>query len=80
MARAPLGELAAGQLLQMLAADDDLARVGVVQAADQIENGGLAGARRAHQGDELPCRDFQVEPVQDFDGFLAAAVMLDHLA
>ena len=64
----------------MFAADDDFTAVGVIQAAHQVEDGGLAGARRAHQGDELPFRDFQVQAVQDFDRFLAAAVMLDDLA
>ena len=64
----------------MLAAHDHLAAIGMVQAADQVQDGGLARARRAHQRDEFPFRDFQVQAVQDLNRFLAAAVMLDHLA
>ena len=41
---APFGELAAGKLFQMLTADNDLAAVGMIQSAHQVENGRLAGA------------------------------------
>ena len=64
----------------MLAADDHLAAVGVVQAADQVEDGGLARAGRAHQRDEFAFRDFQVQAMQDFDRFLAAPIVLDDIA
>ena len=63
----------------MLAAHDHLAAVGMVQAADQVQNGGLARARRAHQRDKFPFRDFQVQAVQDLNQFLATAVIFDHL-
>ena len=80
MARTPFGQRTAGQAFQMLAADDHFTAVAVIQPADQIQDGGFARARRAHQRDEFPFRDFQVQPVQDLNRFLAAAIILDHLA
>ena len=38
-----------------------------VEPADQVEQGGLAGARRAHQRDEVALVDVEVDAVQHFD-------------
>src|SRR3546814_3000722 len=54
--------------------DFTLARTG--EAADQIQQRGLAGTGRPHQRDKITLRDFQIEAVQYFDGLLAARVAL----
>jgi len=36
-----------------------------MQTADDIQEGSLAAARFAHDGNELPAPDFQVDTVQD---------------
>ena len=64
----------------MFAAHDHFTAVAVIQSADQVQNGRLARARRAHQRDKFPFRDFQVQAVQNLNRFLAAAIILDHLA
>jgi hypothetical protein len=64
----------------MLAADNDFAAIGMIQPTDQIQDGGLARTRWAHQRDKLAHRNFQVQAMQDFDGFFAAPVILDHIA
>jgi hypothetical protein len=50
---------------QELAADFDVALAGDVQAGQQPEQGGLAGAGRPHQGQALPGLDFQPYPLKD---------------
>ncbi|KAG0925486.1 hypothetical protein G6F31_018726 [Rhizopus arrhizus] len=43
--------------------DEDLALVGVGEARDQVQQGGLAAAAGPQQGDEFPLLDVQVEGV-----------------
>ena len=82
---APVRQLPALELVDAIAADADFARGWLIQAADQIEQRGLAGARRPHQRDEITLRNIQRQPVQHFDFLLAArvglsdVVDLDHL-
>src|SRR5207237_8924432 len=73
---APVCELAAGELVDAAAADHDLPGGRLIQTADQIEERGLARARRTHQRDEVALRDVQSEAVQNFDLLLAALVHL----
>src|SRR5207237_7599689 len=47
-----------------------------VDAADQVDQGGLARARRAHQRHEVAARDVEVDAVQDLDRLAAAPVAL----
>ncbi|MDT4874180.1 hypothetical protein FQZ97_1094660 [compost metagenome] len=63
-----------------LAFDLDLAAGGRIQAADQVEQRGLAGTGRAHQGDEVAVRDVQVDAVQHLHLFGAALVGLGEVA
>ena len=60
---------------EVLAVDDDLALGGPVEAGDQVQERGLARARRPHQGEVLPFRDLEVEIRQDRDHELIAAVL-----
>src|SRR5690606_30823149 len=58
----------------------DLAAGGRVQAADQVQQGGLARAGRAHQRHEVAARDVQVDAVQHGDLLGAALVGLGQVA
>ncbi|KAG1081628.1 hypothetical protein G6F40_015417 [Rhizopus arrhizus] len=71
---APGRQLAAAHLVDALAFDADLAAAGVVQAADQVEQGGLARTGGAHQRDEVAARDVQVDAVQHLH-FLGATLV-----
>ena len=77
--RAPLRKLAVGELVDALAGDHDLAFVRTVEPADEIEQRRLAGARRAHQRDELARLDLEIQAVQHFHLLLAARVALHHV-
>ncbi|KAG1393634.1 hypothetical protein G6F59_014324 [Rhizopus arrhizus] len=71
---APGRQLAAAHLVDALAFDADLAAAGVVQAADQVEQGGLARTGGAHQRDEVAARDVQGDAVQHLH-FLGATLV-----
>ena len=64
---APVRELAALHRVDALAVDGDLPARGDVEAADQVEQGGLARAGGAHERHEIAAGDVQVHAVQDFD-------------
>ena len=74
--RPPSRQLATRELIDPLAADDDLAAGRRVQPADEVEQGGLAGPRRTHEGEELALRDVEVDAVQDLDPLASAPVRL----
>ena len=44
----PLGQVAAVEVVERLARDDHVAAVGLIEAADQVEQGRLARARWSH--------------------------------
>ena len=50
------------------AADIDLAAVGALQQAGEVQQGALAGPRGRHQGDELARPDREIRLAQDFEG------------
>src|SRR3546814_18034074 len=64
---APLRELPGAHLIDARAVDFDLAAAGRVQAADQVEQGGLARTRGTHQRDEVALVDVPVQAVQHGD-------------
>src|SRR5262249_27303048 len=68
---APARKLALGKAVDARARDRDLAGVRPVDAAEQVEQRGLARAGRPHHGDEVALRDRQVEMVEDRDRLLA---------
>ena len=53
--------------LQVLAADDKSPAGRPVQPTHQVQQGGFAGARRAHDAEELSTFHVQVQPVQRMD-------------
>ena len=53
--------------------------VGLIDAPEQVEQGRLSGARRAHHGDEVAARDRKVEMVEDRDRLLAFDEALAHV-
>ena len=61
------------------AVDDDLARRRKVEAAQQVEHRRLAGARAAHDGDELAALDREGDAPQRLDLALAQRVALDEV-
>src|SRR5438067_96153 len=76
MASAPCRQAAAGQLVDTFAVDRDTAFVRPVKPANEIEQRGLAGTRRPHQGQKLAFRNLEIEFVQDLDLLLAAPITL----
>src|SRR5262249_49481364 len=59
--------------------DVDLARIRSVNAAKQIEQGGLARAGRSHDGDEIVAPDCEIQMIEDRDRFLALGEALAQL-
>ena len=78
------GERVLAQARDVDAVDDDLAGGRRVEPGQQAEQRGLAAARRAHDGHELPGRDRVVEGMQDGERVIAAlhrfrdAAQFDH--
>src|SRR5258708_17005120 len=63
-------------MCDFVAVDGDAARGGYVQAAEKIEQRGLAGAAGAHEGDEVTLVGVQIQALENLDFFAAAAVSL----
>src|SRR5262249_45930964 len=61
---APVGEVRLAVARDVLAADEQLARVGLVDAGDEVEQRRFPGPRRAHQRDEIAARDVERDVVQ----------------
>ncbi len=76
----PPRQRAAAELVDVLAAHADAAGAGHIQPADQVEQGGLAGAGRPHQRKEIAFGDIQVDVMQHLDLLLAALVGLGQIA
>ena len=73
---AVLRERFLAHVLELVAADGDEARVGAVDPADDVQQGGLARAGRAEQDADLAARDRKRHPAQDLLPGLTAAVAL----
>src|SRR5262245_14374644 len=76
VARAPRGQLAGGHVRQLVTRDGDTAGRGHVEAAEQIEQGGLAGAARAHECHEVAGVDVEVQSLQHVDLLATAPIDL----
>ena len=74
VARAPVGQLAAGHVRDFIAGHADGATRGNIEAAQQIEQSRLARAARPHEGHEIALIDIKVQALQDVDVLIAAAV------
>ena len=78
--RAPqAGAVGVGQLGEVDAVDDDAAGVGVREPAENVEQGRLAAARRADDGDELTLLDFERYASQGRHIDFADAIGLAHV-
>src|SRR5690606_39961664 len=55
------------------AADLDLSLVGFVEADDALDGGGLAGAVRADEPEDLALVDLEIDAADRFDGAVALA-------
>jgi len=72
----PAGDPRVGEHPQVLIVDDHAAPGGPVEPGDQVEQGGLARARGAHQGEVFALLDGQVEVDEHRDAELVAAIFL----
>src|SRR5688572_21488477 len=69
---APARQLSARQGADVGAADFDRSGTRQIKPAEQVEQRGLAGARRSHQRQEIPLRNVQRDALQHVDAFAAA--------
>ena len=76
---APFRQRALGQMVDPLPADRDAALGRGIEPADQIQQGGLARARGAHERQEIALLDIEVDVMQHLDLLLAALVDLAQL-
>ena len=74
----PAGDLRLGHLPKVLAVDDHLALGGAVEPGDQVQQGRLARARGAHQGQEFSLLDLNVEIHEHGNHELVAAILFRH--
>src|SRR6266550_766812 len=80
---APVGRLRVAEAEYVLAQHQQVARRGTVNGGNHIQQGGLARARRAHQGEEFAGSDLDGNIVESFDlkrialEYLADVVSLD---
>lgn len=68
------GEFGIHRIVKGEVADPDAAGVRLIQAAEEIEQGALAAAARAGDGDKFPIGDLEVDFPQGGDGVATAAV------
>src|SRR5262245_39642446 len=76
----PFRQFGLGHVADQLAIDDHVPLTWLIKAGDQVEQGRLAGARRAHQRQKLALLDIKVEVDEDVDLFTAAAEILVNAA
>src|SRR5205823_2685575 len=73
---ADLCELGLGEPGQVGAVEDDFTCGGPVEAAEHLEEGGLAAAGGALDDEAVPVGDGEVDAVEGVDGVLASGVAL----
>src|SRR6185436_12900884 len=78
--RSPSREPSAAERSDLDAADVNTAAARCIEAADQIEQGRLAGARRPHQREKFAGLDVEVHALQHVDAFTAAREVLVDIA
>jgi hypothetical protein len=72
------GELGLGETIGGDSIEDDAAAGGKVHGAGEMEQGGLAAAATAHEGDEAACFNFERDVVESTDRFGFGGVVLRH--
>ncbi len=68
--------LFAGHVGDFVAGDSNAAVRGDVEAAEQVEQSGLAGSAGAHEGDEIALVHVEVQALQHLNFLTAAAIGL----
>src|SRR5438445_6843070 len=76
VARSPGRQLAGGHVGDLVPRHDDAPGRGHVEAAEQVEQGRLARAARAHKRDEIARVDVEVESLEDIDLLAATPIGL----
>jgi hypothetical protein len=79
IAAADLGQLVVVHLRNVLVAEEVLPAGRPIQTAKQIEQRGLAGARRSHEGDEFALLDHQGDAAQGVYGDRLQVVVFDQI-
>ncbi len=74
VAGAPFRQFARGHMGDLVAGDGDAAARGDVQAAEKIQQRGLAGTAGTHEGHEFALGHVQIQALEDVDLFAAAAI------
>ena len=72
-----VGGLFLGQVPDQLAVQPVFTRVVIVQDAEDVEEGGLAGARRAHDGNELSPFDGEVDALEHVERLPVIVSLVD---
>ena len=70
--------IAVGEVAGRAAADVEIASRVAVEAADQVEEGGLSTARGAEDRDELVLAEGERDPPQRVDGFGRGEIVFDN--
>ena len=73
---APGRQLAAPELVDAPPVDLDRARRGAIEPADQVQERGLPGSRRAHERHEVAVRDVEVDAMEHLDRLAASVIGL----
>jgi hypothetical protein len=76
---ADLGEGVAGEVRDVLAVEHVASGGGAVEAAEEIHEGGLAGARRAHDRHEVARANLQGDLAEGMHDLTAHAIVLGQL-
>src|SRR3984893_16227761 len=76
----PCGEIAGGHVGDVVAGYGDAAARWHIQATEQIEQGGFAGAAWPHEGDKFSLADVEIESLQDVNLLATATIRLVQVA
>src|SRR5262249_13199828 len=76
VASAPLCELVGGHMGDLVAGDRDATVSRYIQAAQEIQQRGLAGAAGAHEGHEIAFINVEIKALKDLNFFATATVRL----
>ncbi len=74
IASTPLRQFARVEGIDVPVGNTQLTLIRAIDAADEIQQSCLARARRAHEREEFPLHDFQIEAVQHLHPLFAAYI------
>ena len=76
-AAAQIGEFVGAQMRDVFFIDEDFTAAGSVDAADQVQHGGFAAARRPGDGEENTGLDGQCYIIEGLNDLLAEQIFLE---